>query len=251
VTQYNLEPFGKLIDQAGNRIDLLEHFENEDVQVSVAANIALIDSCDKTIYELELFLENRAKVHDGPTYYLLRSVPGIGKILSLTILYEIHKISRFPTVGQFLSYSRLVAGTRESAGKKKKASGGRKMGNVYHGSPSVPAHRIDVDLGSISGEHLGRLLAGFKNWKRRGRWVNVLTASVEYASGYGQGHSAAGDASGWVHFLDLVEPGDPNPSCTSQQASNCASGTPNHDQPVPCSGGVAKNYCLLAIRPRP
>jgi len=130
VTQYNLEPFGKRIDQAGNRIDLLEHFEDEDVQMSVAANVALIDSCDETIYELELFLESRAKVHDGSTYYLLRSVPGIGKILALTILYEIHKISRFPTVGQFLSYIRLVAGTRESAGKKK-ASGGRKMGNVY------------------------------------------------------------------------------------------------------------------------
>ena len=38
------------------------------------------------------------------------------------------------------------------------------------------AQRIDADLGSISGEHLGRL-AGFKNWKRRGTWVNVLAAS--------------------------------------------------------------------------
>ena len=38
------------------------------------------------------------------------------------------------------------------------------------------AQRIAADLGSISGEHLGRL-AGFKNWKRRGTWVNVRTAS--------------------------------------------------------------------------
>jgi hypothetical protein len=38
------------------------------------------------------------------------------------------------------------------------------------------AQRIHADLGSISGEHLGRL-AGFKNWKRRGTWVNVLAAS--------------------------------------------------------------------------
>jgi len=29
------------------------------------------------------------------------------------------------------------------------------------------------DLGSVSGEHLGRL-AGFKNWKRGGCWVNVV-----------------------------------------------------------------------------
>jgi hypothetical protein len=35
------------------------------------------------------------------------------------------------------------------------------------------AERIGGDLGSVSGEHLGRL-AGFKNWKRGGCWVNVV-----------------------------------------------------------------------------
>lgn len=35
---------------------------------------------------------------------------------------------------------------------------------------------LDADLGSVSGEHLGRL-AGFKNWKRAGCWVNLLAAS--------------------------------------------------------------------------
>lgn len=130
ISQYNLEPYGKRIDQARNRDGLLEHFEDEDVQMSVAANMALLDSYDHSITELELFLEGRAKVHDASSYYLLRTVPGIGKILSLTILYEIHDISRFPTVGQFLSYGRLVAGQRESAGKPQ-GFGGRKMGNAY------------------------------------------------------------------------------------------------------------------------
>jgi len=36
--------------------------------------------------------------------------------------------------------------------------------------------RIGGDPGSVSGEHLGRL-AGFKNWKRGGNWVNVLLSS--------------------------------------------------------------------------
>ncbi len=39
------------------------------------------------------------------------------------------------------------------------------------------AQRIGADLGSTSGEHLGRL-AGFKNWKRHGTWVNSLVASL-------------------------------------------------------------------------
>lgn len=38
------------------------------------------------------------------------------------------------------------------------------------------ARHLEADLGSVSGEHLGRL-AGFKNWKRGGVWVNVLRAS--------------------------------------------------------------------------
>jgi hypothetical protein len=37
--------------------------------------------------------------------------------------------------------------------------------------------RLAADPASVSGEHLGRL-AGFKNWKRGGNWVNVLHASA-------------------------------------------------------------------------
>lgn len=39
------------------------------------------------------------------------------------------------------------------------------------------AQRIGADRGSTSGEHLGRL-AGFKNWKRSGTWVNVVATSL-------------------------------------------------------------------------
>ena len=38
------------------------------------------------------------------------------------------------------------------------------------------ARLIQADPASVSGEHLGRL-AGFKNWKRGGTWVNVLATS--------------------------------------------------------------------------
>jgi transposase len=44
-------------------------------------------------------------------------VPGIGKVLALTILYEIHDASRFPSVRDFASYSHLVKCERSSAGK--------------------------------------------------------------------------------------------------------------------------------------
>src|SRR3982751_751798 len=46
------------------------------------------------------------------------------------VLYEIHDIRRFPDVGEFLSYARLVRCGHESAGKKL-GSGGKKIGNAH------------------------------------------------------------------------------------------------------------------------
>lgn len=71
-----------------------------------------------------------AKGHDANTFYRLRSVPGIGKILALVMLYEIQDIARFEQVGNFLSYGRLVKCARESAGKRY-GSSGAKIGNVH------------------------------------------------------------------------------------------------------------------------
>lgn len=55
-------------------------------------------------------------------------MPGIGKILALTMLYEIGDIERFPTVQSLASYARLVKCSKESAGKLYGYSSA-KMGN--------------------------------------------------------------------------------------------------------------------------
>jgi len=56
-TQYNLAPLEGRLADAGNREGLLEHFgDQEPVQMSVAADLAMIDTYDQTIHELELFL---------------------------------------------------------------------------------------------------------------------------------------------------------------------------------------------------
>jgi transposase len=73
--------------------------------------------------DLELYIVRTAKAHDVQTFSRLQSVPGIGKILALVILYEIRDIVRFPRVQDFLSYSRLVKGAKESAGNRYGRSG--------------------------------------------------------------------------------------------------------------------------------
>ena len=44
-----------------------------------------------------------AQQQDANTLYWLQTVPGIGKILSLGLVYEMHDIARFPRVQDFVS----------------------------------------------------------------------------------------------------------------------------------------------------
>jgi transposase len=131
-SQYNLPPFAKKLTYAANRdeLDVADAFADPSVKLSVQTDLALIDAYDQRLAEVELYLERHAKIDDPQTYQRLRSIPGVGKILGLILLYEIHDIKRFADVGNFLSYARLVRGSHESAGKKK-GSPGKKIGNAH------------------------------------------------------------------------------------------------------------------------
>ena len=129
-SQYNLPEIGKKLADKANRAGVAERFPDPAVQKSMAVDLTLLGSYDPLLSDLELHIVKAAKQHDANTLYLLQTVPGIGKILSLVLLYEIHDIRRFPSVQDFLSYSRLVKCARESAGKRY-GTAGAKMGNAY------------------------------------------------------------------------------------------------------------------------
>jgi transposase len=127
--QYNHDPFEKMLQYASNR-DVLDRFEQPSVRLSVAADLATVDHYDKLLKQLEKDLVRQATLHDPRACSLLRTIPGIGKILSLVLLYEIHTIDRFASVGDFLSYARLVTPKQTSDGKVT-GHGGAKIGNVH------------------------------------------------------------------------------------------------------------------------
>jgi transposase len=131
-SQYNLPPFAKKLSYAANRaeLDVAARFADPSVRKAAEADLALVAAYDGQVAALELYLTRAAKVDDPQAYQRLLSVPGVGKVLALILLYEIHDIRRFPAVGQFLSYARLVRCPHESAGKKK-GSGGNKIGNAH------------------------------------------------------------------------------------------------------------------------
>jgi transposase len=128
--QYNRPTPGKRISYRSNRDGIGEGFEDVSIRESLAADLALVNHYEVVIQELEASVVRQAKIHDPQSFQLLRSIPGTGKILALTILYEIHDIRRFEKVGQFASYSRLVKCQKSSAGKIQ-GSGGAKIGNAY------------------------------------------------------------------------------------------------------------------------
>jgi transposase len=129
-SQYNLPEIGKKIAYKGNRDGIAERFPDPAVQKSIEVDLALMGYYDELLRDLELSIVQTAKQHDANTLYLLQTVPGIGKILSLVLLYEIHDIARFPRVQDFVSYCRLVKCAKESAGKRYGTSG-TKIGNAY------------------------------------------------------------------------------------------------------------------------
>jgi transposase len=162
VTQYNLPELGFNLACESNRHEAAELFHDPEVRKIIDIDIAMIDSYDDALKILELDIEKTAKKHDKHALLLLRSIMGIGPILSLVLLYEIHDIDRFETVQQFASYCRLVKCAHESAGKKK-GTGGAKIGNAHLKWAfseaiilfiryNAPAKKLVEDLAKIHGK---------------------------------------------------------------------------------------------------
>jgi transposase len=129
-SQYNLPAIGKKIAYKANRDGVAERFADPAVQKSIEVDLALITYYDELLRDVALTIGKTAKHHDAQTLYLLPTVPGLGTILSLVLLYEMHDIARFPRVQDFASYCRLVKCARESAGKRSGTSG-NKIGNAH------------------------------------------------------------------------------------------------------------------------
>ena len=129
-SQYNLPAIGKQIAYKANRDGVAERCADPAVQKSIEVDLALITSDDAWLRDVELTIVTTAKHHDAQTLSLLQTVPGIGTILSLVLLDEMHDIARFPRVQDCASSCRLVKCARASAGKRSGTSGST-IGNAH------------------------------------------------------------------------------------------------------------------------
>ncbi|MCF8089798.1 MAG: transposase [Desulfotignum sp.] len=81
-------------------------------------HLSTIEFLDQTILNIEK--QVLAQVRLKKEFSLLQTIPGIGKILALTIMLEVGDINRFKKVGHYSSYCRCVK-SEKTSNKKKKA----------------------------------------------------------------------------------------------------------------------------------
>ncbi len=104
----------------------LEH--NEDLALVGKISKESIDFFTRKIKAVEGIVQKRINLQKPYTFLL--SIPGVGKILALTIMLESGPMERFNKAGNYVSYCRKVS-SKWISNKKKKGKGNVKSGNKY------------------------------------------------------------------------------------------------------------------------
>ena len=105
--------------------DLYDHPAN---QLIAGMQIKHIEQLSESIEKVEKVVLDCAR--ELPFYSKLTTLPGVGKILGMTITMEVGDIKRFAEPGNFASYCRTVEAKRTS-NSKKKGENNSKCGNKY------------------------------------------------------------------------------------------------------------------------
>ena len=116
--------------------DACELFASPNLVFMAQNNISTIKHLGEIIKGIEKAVSSQVKLRKE--FVLLKTIPGIGLILGLTIMLEVGDIGRFPQVGNYASYCRCVGSKRLTNGKKK-GEGNKKNGNKYLGWAYVEA----------------------------------------------------------------------------------------------------------------
>jgi len=128
--QANLPPVSDDVKYKSKRGSITADIADPFVRRRVETDLALLEPLDTTIRRLEAEVEAAAQKHYPAELAVLQSTPGVGVVLSLTILLEIDTVGRFDTRQPFCSYARLCGAVQESAGKRA-GEGNRRAGNAW------------------------------------------------------------------------------------------------------------------------
>ena len=102
--------------------------QNEDLALTGVVSKQTIDFLTRQIKKVEKKVQGKLELKKE--YTCLTTIPGVGVILSLTIMLETGPINRFQAAGNYASYCRKVP-TRWTSNGKSKGTGNKKNGNKY------------------------------------------------------------------------------------------------------------------------
>src|SRR5262249_59379460 len=128
--QANLPPVSSDVKYKSKRAAITADIADPFVRRRVETDLALLAPLDTAIRQLEADIEDAAKEHYPTELAVLQSTPGVGAVLSLTILLETGAIGRFATRQQFCSYARLC-GAVQTSDAKRAGAGNKKAGNAW------------------------------------------------------------------------------------------------------------------------
>jgi len=154
LSQWGLRVSVKRLRQADG-LALLERLELPEVwRTSIAEALAVIELLDQRIAPIEAELAPLAQADER--VQLLRTIPGVGSLLGLTIASVIGDISRFPSPAKLVGYSGLVprvhqSGESSRTGRLSKAGSPLLRWAAVEAAqqawrPHNPWHRLYVDV---------------------------------------------------------------------------------------------------------
>jgi transposase len=115
---------------------VLELYEHPANQLITKVQKEHIEQLDKSIRRIEKAVVQSAR--ELPYYEKLNTMPGVGRVLGMTITMEVGEIGRFASAGDFASYCRAV-NARRTSNDKSKGRNNSKCGNKYLGWAFVEA----------------------------------------------------------------------------------------------------------------
>jgi transposase len=128
--QANLPPVSSDVKYKSKRAAIIDDIADPFVRRRVETHLTLLEPLDAAIRRLEKEIADAADRLFPAELAVLQSTPGVGKVLSLTILLEIDTIDRFDSRQQFCSYARLC-GAVQSSDNKRVGQGNAKAGNAW------------------------------------------------------------------------------------------------------------------------
>jgi transposase len=137
-----------------------------DLALALKANLSVMSSADEQVQILEQIVTQRVQLR--AQFSFLKTAPGIGEILALTVMLETGDIRRFARVGNYASYCRCV-GSQKISNSKKKGQGNTKNGNKYLAWAFIEAAHFAIRYNS-------RIKSFYQRKKAKSKTVVALKA---------------------------------------------------------------------------